>query len=1249
MSNSFPIVGVGASAGGLEATKQLLAELPAEPGMAFVLVQHLDPAHASELTHILARATSMAVEEAHNGDELRPNHFYVTPPDVALEIADGKFSTTPRAPAGRPEYLIDRFLRSLARDMQTRSVAVILSGSGSDGALGICEVKAAGGVTIAQDEGSAGQTSMPHAAAQSGCVDFILPPAEIAGRLMRLGEHRYLTAPEPAAESPESDYDGVIKYVRSFTGIDFSMYRETTIRRRILRRAMLFGHDSIAKYLAQLKQDEAEVKALHLDLLINVTSFFRDTALFETLQHTVIPAIFDAKPAGAPVRVWVAGCSTGQEAYSIAMLLFEGLDGRPHLPLQIFATDLSGEDILAKARAGTYPESIESEVTPARLERFFDKIERGYRIKKAVRDICVFAQQNITSDPSFSHVDMIACRNVLIYMSPALQQRVLPIFHYALNVPGYLVLGTSETVGQLGHYFEMVDRAAKIYVKKSDAPVVAQLPGGAFSRVRETAPAAQDRAPSLGDFHNETDRLLLGRYAPPGVLIDENLNILEFRGRTARYLEIPAGQPTTSLLKLAQDGLILELREALNEAKTTNGPVERRDVHVRAGGVSRSVDLEITPIAVAGARYRCFLVLFHDSEAPPPGAFHRGAAGHWTQKLSAWLARWRAAPPERSAGSGANAGEIERLQQEHEATKEFLQSLLNERESSNEELRAANEEVLSSNEELQSTNEELETAKEELQSVNEELTTVNEQLNSRNAELTQINNDFSNLLASTNIPLVAVGADLRIRFHTPPATIKMNLLPSDIGRPISHIRPAIAVQNLEDLVRRVIDTQEPLYEELRDRDDRWHSLRIFPYRAGNRVDGAVIVLVDIDDIKRSTDLLQQQASMLKIADQRKNEFLAMLGHELRNPLGPMANVLQLLRLPESSAVKHDQALGVLDRQLAQLTRIVEDLLDATRISQGKIELRREHLDINTVLRAAVETSRPSLDASGHRFETAFCAKVAYVNADPLRLTQVLVNLLNNAAKFTPKNGYIQLACRTATNSPQQVEISVRDNGIGMSPELLGHVFELFTQGDTFENRRRGGLGIGLTLARTLVEMHGGHIEAKSAGEGQGSEFIVRLPIAEAAAQPTISQIKKAALAAANACRILVIEDNIDQAQTLAALLSLWGYEVTTANEGTAGIELAETFKPDVVLVDLGLPGISGYEVARRLRKHPELKNACLVAQTGWGDANDRRRTREAGFDHHLLKPLDPEELRSVIAQARVFADPAGSHLKTSSS
>jgi two-component system CheB/CheR fusion protein len=396
----------------------------------------------------------------------------------------------------------------------------------------------------------------------------------------------------------------------------------------------------------------------------------------------------------------------------------------------------------------------------------------------------------------------------------------------------------------------------------------------------------------------------------------------------------------------------------------------------------------------------------------------------------------------------------------------------------------------------------------------------------------------------------------------------------------------------------------------------------------------VILLVDIDDIRRSQDLLQQQASMLKVADQRKNEFLAMLGHELRNPLGPMANVVQILRMPETTGVQREQSIGVLERQLAQLTRIVEDLLDATRISQGKIELRREALDLNTVLNAAIETSRPSLEASGHRLETTFCDGPRYIYADALRLTQVLVNLLNNAAKFTPKNGFIQLACRAAAEDGGKVEISVRDNGIGMSPDLRAHVFELFTQGDTYENRRRGGLGIGLTLARTLTEMHGGSIEARSAGEGQGSEFVVCLPASFSSAPAVSARPDNAPAAAAELCRILVIEDNADQAQTLAALLSLWGYEVKTASEGAAGIAAAEEFKPELVLVDLGLPGISGYEVARRLRKHSQLKDVCIVAQTGWGDTTDRRRTKEAGFDHHLLKPLDPEELRAVIARKR---------------
>ncbi|MDB5812352.1 MAG: hypothetical protein JWN94_4474 [Betaproteobacteria bacterium] len=1229
MSNHFPIVGIGASAGGLEATKSLLANIPADPGMAFVLIQHMDASHPSELSKILARSTTIPVSDARHGEEVLANHFYVIPCDGVLEIFEGHFALAVRGRSDHSDFLIDRFLRSLARDAKQRAVAVILSGSGSDGELGACEVKAAGGVAIAQDEESAGHTGMPRAAAQSGCVDFVLSPAEIANCLMRLVDHDYL-APLSQADAPgqEQDYDDVVQYLRGSTGVDFSQYRSTTIRRRILRRAMLLGYESIRKYLEHLKEDKPEVLALHFDLLINVTSFFRDETMFECLEQKVIPAILDAKTGDAPVRVWVAGCSTGQEAYSIAMLLLEASDIRPHRTLQVFATDLSGEDVLAKARAGMYPASIETEISSARLQRFFDKVDTGYRVKKLLRDMCIFAQQNIATDPPFSHVDLITCRNVLIYMSPALQQRVIPIFHYALNVPGFLVLGGSENVGSTGHQFELFDRVSKVFVKRV-ATTTKPLPASAFSRLRDPA-AILDRSPSIGDFHVEADRVLLERYAPPGVLIDDNLNVLEFRGRTTRYLEMPAGQPTTSMLKLAHDGLILELRNAINEVKKTDAPVLRHGVRVTAGGVTRTVNLELVPISLPTARYRCYLVLFHDADDLPAGVA-ANPQGSLIRDVLGWMDRKRTGQPARLAGDGANP-EVERLHQEHEATKEFLQSLLDERDSSNEELRAANEEVLSSNEELQSTNEELQTAKEELQSVNEELTTVNEQLNSRNAELTQINNDFLNLLTSSSIPLVAVGSDLRIRFHTPPATAKMNLMPADIGRPIGHIRPSVAVQNLEDLVRRVIETQQPLHEELRDRDDRWHSLRIYPYRAGERIDGAVIVLVDIDDIKRGQDLLQQQASMLKLADQRKNEFLAMLGHELRNPLGPMANVLHILR-QDDSREHREQALGVLERQLAQLTRIVEDLLDATRISQGKIELKRERLNVNTVLRAAIETSRPALEASGQRFEVQFCDDdTANVYADPLRLTQVLVNLLNNAAKFTPKNGQIELICHAEDSG--EIQIRVRDNGIGMSPDLIDHVFDLFAQGDTFENRRRGGLGIGLTLARKLVDLHGGSIRASSKGEGQGSEFVVSLPPAAAAVPHVLPRPDRSFANPDGNCRIVVIEDNIDQAQTLAALLSLWGYEVKTANEGTAGIQVAEEFKPDVVLVDLGLPGISGYEVARRIRKHPHLKDVCIVAQTGWGDTSDRRRTREAGFDHHLLKPLDPEDLRGVIARKR---------------
>jgi len=1222
---TFPVVAIGASAGGLEACRQMLSCLPPDSGMAFVLVQHLDPAHESQLSHILARSTLMPVIEATDGMQVHANHFYVIPPNAALEMVGDNLRVISPAETTHPHLVVDRFLRSLAKAVNSRAVAVILSGTGADGTLGVCEIKAAGGVTIAQDAASAVHSGMPQSAALSGSIDFVLPPAEIAARLLRLVDgHPYLHA-DLLDVPDQEDFDCILRYVREVTSVDFSHYRESTIKRRVLRRAMLFGQKSLPEYFELLKRDPGEVQALYRDLLINVTSFFRDPELFKVLQTSVFPRILAEKATGVPVRIWIPGCSTGQEAYSIAMALMECLDANEvQPPIQIFATDLRGENALAKARAGLYPDSIESEISPERLRRFFTKEGNLYRVRKFVREICIFAQQNITIDPPFSHVDLISCRNVMIYMSPALQQRVLPIFHYALNVPGFLVLGSSESVGAMTVGFDLVDQSWKVYAKR---PVPLLYPHAASARYGPMSRnnAAATKAPRAPDFNKAAERVLLDRYAPPGVLINSAFDILQFHGGTGDYLRVPAGEPTTSLIKMAPEGLFLELRSAVSEASETHQPVLRKDVRMRVNGEIRKITLDVTPVTVTGAEGHCFLVLFDDSNA---------GRKHDSSRVSHLRGLFRRVTGV-FAGTAqpGGAAELKELRQELGVTKEYMQSLLAQQDVANEELRSSSEEVMSSNEELQSTNEELETAKEELQSANEELTTVNDQLSLRNTELAQANNHFVNLLNSAGIPLVVVDGGLRIRFFTPQATQTMNLLSGDVDRPITDIKPAIAVDNLEDLIHGVLNSLQPLRDDVQDREGHWHSLRIYPYRTSdNRIDGAVIVLIDIDDMRRAKDQLQQQSATLTQADQRKNEFLAMLSHELRNPLAPMGNALQIIDAPGVKPADVERAHDVLRRQFTQITHIVEDLLDATRISHGKIEIHRQCVELGEVIKAAMESSHSIFVVRGHKLEVELCPAPMSVDADPVRLNQILVNLLNNAAMYTDAHGEIKIGCRCEEhNGKREAVITVRDNGRGIPPELLPHVFELFTQGEDLENQRHSGLGVGLALARKLIEMHDGSIEARSEGVGKGSEFTVRLPLVDVAPTPSAVATSHPDQ---NRCRVLIIEDNADQAETLAMLLAEWGHDVKTASNGTAGIELALEYRPDVALVDLGLPGLSGFEIAHRIRAHTQLKHTLLVAQTGLGQTQDRQRARTSGFDHHLVKPLDPDELRAVLASVQ---------------
>jgi two-component system, chemotaxis family, CheB/CheR fusion protein len=846
-SDSFPIVGIGASAGGLEAMTQLLQPLPANTGLALVLVQHLDPTHESALTSILARCTALPVAEARHNMRLAPNHVYVIPPNKLMGISGGKLKLSPRGNADT-QSAVDHFFHRLAEEEGRRAIGVILSGNGSDGTQGLLAIKAAGGITFAQEEKTAKYPAMPGNAITAGCVDFVLPPERIAGELARLAGPPYITpslAPgelEPPAE--EKALGDILVTLRQRTGVDFANYKHATLRRRLQRRMALHKLERLQDYAAYLRGHQAEAKELYNDILIHVTGFFRDPTVFQMLKKRVFPRLVKDKAPEDPVRIWVPGCSTGEEVYSVAIALLEFLSDRKAAhPVQIFGTDIN-EAALEKARAGHFPESIKRDVSPDRLRRFFLRADGGYRINKNVREMCIFARQNLVVDPPFSNLDLISCRNVLIYLGPLLQRKVMPLFHYALRPEGYLLLGSSETVGAFADLFALVDKKAKLFAKKSTRvrPAVAFGPGlpepqFAWNVEPESALALPS---SLADVQKQADRVLLAQFSPAGVVINWHLEVLQFRGHTGPYLEHSHGEASLNLLKMAREGLRLDLRAAISKAI-------KHDVRVRQGarvkelGETSTLTIEVIPFTSPPATEKYYLVLFEPTaRVSKPASVRQGQ------------------PATKGPPSNPDAAELVRLREELAATRESLQAIIEEQEATNEELRSANEEIMSSNEELQSTNEELETAKEELQSTNEELTTLNDELESRNAELGTVNNDLHNLLASANIPIIILSRELRIRRFTGMAERTFNLIPGDIGRPITDINLPLNIPDLARHVTEVIESLATQEMEVQCPRGRWWSLRIRPYKTtDNKIDGAILTLVDIDLLKNNVQLANQ--------------------------------------------------------------------------------------------------------------------------------------------------------------------------------------------------------------------------------------------------------------------------------------------------------------------------------------------------------------------------------------------------------
>ncbi len=940
------MVGIGASAGGLEAFTLLLNHLPTDTGMAFVLVQHLDPRQKSLLSEILARTTSMPVWEAQEGMTVSPNQVYVIPSDTVMTLRQNTLHLEPRGLGTKMVKTVDLFFNSLAQEWGNKSIGVVLSGGDTDGAQGLEAIKAAGGITFAQSELSAQVTGMPHTAIATGQVDFVLPPEGIAAELAKISRHPYVTQPTDRLENAIVGQDGdalstIFALLRTVFGLDFAQYKHTTLQRRILRRMALYRLEKLEDYIQYLEKQPEEIEALYEELLIHVTSFFRDTDAFELLKAQVFPAILRDRPADVPVRIWVAGCSSGEEAYSIAIALLEFLADQPHQPqIQIFATDVS-EPIIKKARLGVYIASQLDGITPDRLQRFFHAIGNGYQINKNVRELCVFARQNLLNDPPFSHIDLISCRNVLIYFGSALQKKVLSMFHYSLKPNGFLLLGSSETVGNYVNLFHLLDRKNKVYTK--------QLPGLVLPIELGSPHPAPDRMPEYRDGKAKSpeaelsaavDKIIISRFAPQGVVINAQLDIVQFRGQMGPFLEPSPGHASLNLLDMVKEELRLELHTAIYQVKQSGEPLHKDGVTVYSLDQSRSISLDIVPITLSNGTNNCFLIVFTEILVftEIPGSLRPNLDGQ----------NFTGAPHEKSR---LDQAEILRLQQELKTTKAHLQSIIGQQQATNQDLRAANEEILSSNEELQSTNEELQTAKEEIQATNEELSTINEELFRRNADTIKVSNDFQNLLSSMNVPILMLEQNLHIRRFTPTAVSLFNLIPADIGRPFSDIKHNLQISDLEEQILEVMATLSPTFQEVQDNNGLWYELRIRPYRTlDNRIDGTVVLLMEIDQLKRRTQQLQEARDYIEAMIQTVHDSLLVLNSEFQVITANQQFYERFQVSPRDSEQGTVFDLSQGQWNIPAFHTLLEDLLSSdTEINDFRIDHEFDHLGPKTMM------------------------------------------------------------------------------------------------------------------------------------------------------------------------------------------------------------------------------------------------------------------------------------------------------------
>jgi two-component system CheB/CheR fusion protein len=1199
------IVAVGASAGGLDVFRALVPAFAPGAGMAFILVQHLDPNHDSLLVELLTSCTVLPVVEAKEGALLEAAHIYVIPPGRYLAVEDGALRLSePLVPHGA-RLPFDFLLRSLAMDCGERTVCVVLSGTGADGSLGLQAVKDAGGFVIVQTPEEAGYDGMPRNAVLTGAANLVLPLVKIPPALLKRQEE---LAQEDAAPGTAPVRGGlgalapIIDLVRERTSHDFHPYKPGTLRRRIERRMALCGirSDAAAAYLDRLSRDTEEFDDLARDLLIHVTSFFRDPKVYEFLARSVIPELLATRPADQPLRVWVPGCSTGEEAYSLAILFREAIAVlKAHVKLQIFASDLE-PDAVASAREGLFAEAIEADVSPERLKRFFTKEPTGYRVADDLRSAVVFTVQDVLVDPPFSRLDLISCRNLLIYLNPEAQARVISLFHFALRTGGVLVLGESETTGPADGRFEEVGKADRVYrhIGRSRASEVGFPIGGGETatlglRASKALPPLQQTA--LADLCR---RLLLANYTPAAALVTAKHECLYLLGATDRFLRVPQGQPTRDILAMAPLGLRTKLRGAILRAAETRVRVTLENCRVERDDRGVYFKIDVQPVTSEGEAL--FFICFVEHPQPTSGS--------------------------RGPGLPSEAARVADLERELEATKTELRGAILDLELSGEEQRAISQEALSANEEFQSTNEELLTSKEELQSLNEELTALNTQLQETLERQRTTADDLQNVLYSTDLATLFLDRDLKIRFFTPTTKLLFNVIPGDVGRPFSDLSSLAGDTTLTQDAKVVLRGLVPIEKEIETEAGVCFVRRVLPYRThGGGVEGVVITFTDITERKRVAKALEVAKLEAELANTAKSRFLAVASHDLRQPL----QALSLLQGLLAKSVESDRARRLVERQgetLGTITGMLNTLLDINQIESGTVKVEKKSFPINDLLfRLRDELSYP---ARAKKLDLRVAPCSLWIESDPRLLEQMIRNLLSNALKYTQK-GRILLGCR---RRGRMVSIEIWDTGVGIAEDQLGAIFEEYHQIDNLARERSRGLGLGLSIVQRLGAILGHKVRVKS-WPGRGSMFFIETPRPENRAtrpgapdeaRPAPGQKKRTG-------EILLVEDDPDIRDLLGQLLAGEGHSVRTAIDGSAALALLSEgrVKPDLLLADFNLPGgMTGLDVVSEVRAALRAPTPSAIL-TGDITAETLRRIEVAGCDR-LSKPVKPAEVLRLV-------------------